>query len=180
MATGDAAKRYLENAMAAQMPALAQQQEGMRKYLQGTGQRIGAKGAAQQARKAVDVYATKSGNVAAKLGAESERMGQQQEQFEARNEQQQAQFEKQFGLQQEQFEQQKKGSDLNMLMQQYELTGVMNPEMLEAFGLDMSSGDRFRTQQQMRKMGMGGGGSDVGGYWDRTGGGSLGAWNNWG
>ena len=125
MATGDAAKNYLENAMAAQMPALAQQQEGMRKFMQGQGQRIGAKGAAQSARKAVDVYATQAGNVAAKLGAESERMGQQQEQFET----QQEAWEKQFAETQKQ-------NSLTQMLNQYNATGVWTQEMLDAFGYD--------------------------------------------
>jgi hypothetical protein len=125
MATGDAAQRYLENAMAAQMPALKQQQEGMQRYLQGQGQRVGAKGAAQQARKAVEGYATQAGQTAAKLGAESEKMGQQQEQFES----QQEAWEKSFAEQQKQ-------SNLTNLLNQYNATGVWTQEMLDAFGYD--------------------------------------------
>jgi hypothetical protein len=121
----DYARDYLQSAMGAQMPALAQQQEGMRKYLQGRGQRVGAKGAGQQARKAVDVYATQAGNVAAKLGAESERMGQQQEQFET----QQEAWEKQFAETQKQ-------NEMTNLLNQYNATGVWTQDMLDAFGYD--------------------------------------------
>jgi hypothetical protein len=57
MATGDAARRYLESGMAATMPQMRQQQETMRRILGGHGQRIGSKGAVQQARKSVEGYA---------------------------------------------------------------------------------------------------------------------------
>jgi hypothetical protein len=148
MPTGNAASRYLENAMAAQMPQLRQQQEGMRKYLQGKGQRIGAKGAGAQARQAVDVYATQAGNVSARLGADAERMGQQQEQFETQAATQKEQFESQMA-------QRDKQQNLSNMMAMFPQTG-WTPELLEAMGLGESAAGTPGFERQISDLGFAG------------------------
>jgi len=138
------AQRFLESSMAATMPQMRQQQETMRRILQGHGQRVGSKGAVAQSRKAVDAFATQSGNVAARLGADAESMGQQQEQFD-----------KKVAMDEARFAESQKQNKLNQMMSQFQATGIWTPEMIEAFGYDLSKGEQRDIQKQKDILGAG-------------------------
>lgn len=138
------ASRYTRNALAGVLPGMRQQQEAQRKYIMGTAQRIGAKGAVQNARKVADAYAEQAGSAAAKIGAEAEKMGQQEEHFQ----QQQKNWEKTFA-------QNQKIQDLNMQLAKYKATGVLTPELMDAFGLsDVSSSDIRARDRQLDLLGI--------------------------
>ena len=154
MATSPYYKQYMDQLQQGMMPDLRKQRSGMYDYLLQLAQRQGVGSAMQNVARGMAPYAEEAGQAAAQAGVQATRMGQQQEQFETQQAaweknraQQQANWEKQFALQEQQ-------ADMARLMNLYNQTGVMTPEMMEQFGYgDISRSQQREMARQMEMLG---------------------------
>lgn len=141
-------KEYLDNIVQATQKTLQKQKSGISDYMRQQALRTGQ--STQDLAKALTPYAEAAGSAAAGAGVEATRLGQQKEQFET---QQQA-WEKQFAEAQKQ-------NQLNQMMAQFQATGVWTPQMIEAFGYDLSKSQQRDVQKQLGILGVQPGGEQA-------------------
>jgi hypothetical protein len=168
MAVSPHYSKYMDTIQQGMMPNLKKQRAGMYDYLLQLSQRQGVGSAMQNVAKGMAPYAEEAGQAAAQAGVRATEMSQKQEQFETQQsaweknrEQQQSNWEKSFS------ERQNQQNMVNM-MNIFQQTGTMTPEMMDAFGFgDMSRSQQRDIQSQLEMLGMGGsgGGRGLGGVW---------------
>lgn len=141
-------KGYLDNIVQATQKTLQKQKSGISDYMRQQALRTGQ--STQDLAKALTPYAEAAGSAAAGAGLEAERLGQRKEMFET----QQEAWEKQFAETQKQ-------NQLNQMMAQFQATGVWTPEMIEAFGYDLSKSQQRDVQKQLGILGIEPGGGQA-------------------
>jgi hypothetical protein len=159
MAVSPHYQKYMDTIQQGMMPNLKKQRAGMYDYLLQLSQRQGVGSAMQNVAKGMAPYAEEAGQAAAQAGVKATQMGQRQEQFET----QQAAWEKDRERQQsnweQQFQQNTQQQNMVNMMNLFQQTGTMTPEMMQQFGFgDMTRSQQRDIQKQMEMIGMGGGG----------------------
>lgn len=127
------ADQIIDNIVAAMMPNLKKQQQGMYDYLLQLAQRQGVRSAMRRAGEAVAPYAKAAGDAAAKGGIEATRMGLQKSQFEKKLAQRQKEWEDKLSQWQKQFGASQDQQKFANLMATAGMTGL-TPEMLQKMG----------------------------------------------
>ena len=122
-----------DNIISGMLPSLRTQQKGMHDYLAAQARRTGTAGAMRLAAQGVAPYAEKAGEAIGRTAPQIAQLKARERQFNI----QRQQWEKQF-------EQNRQQQNLVNLMNLFGQTGVMTPEMMDAFGY----GDMTRTQQR--------------------------------
>jgi hypothetical protein len=184
MAEGtDYYQKYISEIVGGMMPSLQTQKKGMYDFTMATALRTGQP--ASNVAEGMRPYADAAGEAAAGASTQAASMAQRQEQFDVGQEN----WEKSFSQGQENWEAsmklQKEQQNTANMISMFNATG-WTQELLDAMGYDAGSAGGRGFQRMLDDLGFanppGTGGSntssDVGGYWDRTGGG--GAYNNWG
>lgn len=145
---------FLREIVGAFMPQMNKQKAGMMEFLRAQALRTGQPMASVA--QALRPYAEAAGQGAAEAGVSAAQQAQRAEEYEK----QQANWEKQFAANQQQ-------QELANQMAQYQMTGIMTPEMMNRFGFsDISRGDIRSRDRQLEMLGglrpLGGGGMQSG------------------
>lgn len=138
------ANETIDNVIKGMMPNIKTQQEGIYNYIQQLNRRLGVGGGSRLAAQAVAPYAEQASQKAGDLALAASREDEQKRQFEENLAQRKTEFAN--------YQQQQK---LANMIEQFKTTGVWTPEMLEAFGYDISKGQQRDIQDQLNILGVG-------------------------
>jgi len=149
MAEKDYYQKYLSDIVGGMTPQLRTQKKSMYDFLLSNALRTGQ--SATAVAEGMRPFAEAAGAEAAGSAKQASAMAQRQEQFET----QQSAWEKQFAESQKMNEAARQQADFSQMMQQYQQTGVMTPQMMERMGLTgISAGDVRSRDRQMELLGM--------------------------
>jgi len=157
------------------MPSLNKQKKGMYDFLLQNSLRTGQ--SATSVAEGMRPYAEASGQAAAEAGVTATGMARRATEFDEQMAQRDLEFGQGQKNWQQNFDRRNREQDFANMVAIYQQTGVLTPEMMDAFGLsDPSRGDMDKTRQQLDILGIGGGGQGGG----NSSSGPLNAANKWG